>query len=182
MTVTAFKQAEAKGKGKGHPVMFGMPEAEYFGDFPDGGGYPSRFLARAFDILGVTDPHAVLHVCSGSMKIGVRVDIRPEMNPTVVADVRNLPFADDSFEWIMADPPYSREYAVNLYGTGDVYPDPHALVNECLRVLKPGGRLGFMHHIVPKFKKPGRLLKVYTITQGVGYNVRAWSVFTKETT
>lgn len=179
MTVEAYKQREAKGKGKGHPVLFGLPEAEYFGDFPDGGGYPHRFLERAFTILGVTDPARVLHVCSGSMKIGIRVDIRPETNPTIVADVRALPFLADVFDWIMADPPYGREYAANLYGTADVYPDPHSLVDECLRVLKPGGRLGFMHHMVPKFHKPGRLLKVYTITQGVGYNVRAWSVFTK---
>ena len=179
MSVTAYKQTESRGKGKGHPILYGMPEAEYFGDFPDGGGYPHGFLRRAFDIMTVTDPTKVLHVCSGSMKVGIRVDIRPEMEPTVVADARNLPFADDSFEWVMADPPYSREYAANLYGTGDVYPDPHGLAQECIRVLKPGGRMGFMHHIVPKVKKPGQLLKVYTITQGMGYNVRAWSVWTK---
>lgn len=180
MTVATFKQRDKNAKGRGHPVMFGMPEAEFFGAFPDGGGYPIGFLKRAFTILGVTDPAQVLHVCSGSMRIGVRVDIRPEMEPTVVADARALPFPEASFEWVMADPPYSREYAANLYGTGDVYPDPHQLAQECLRVLKPGGRMGFMHHIVPKFKRPGRLLNVYTITQGPGYNVRAWSVFTRD--
>ena len=178
MTVETYKQRENK-KGLGHPIMFGMPEAAHYGPFPDGGGYPKGFLARAFDVLGVTDPARVLHVCSGSMRTGVRVDIRPEMNPTIVADVRALTFPDDTFQWVMADPPYSQEYAANLYGIGAAYPDPHQLVNECLRVLKPGGMLGFMHHIVPKFRKPGKLLKVYTITQGVGYNVRAWSVFTK---
>lgn len=180
MTVAVFKQTDKSVKGKGHPVMFGMPEAEYFGDFPDGGGYPHGFLNRAWAILGVTNPFSVLHVCSGSMKIGIRVDIRPEMHPTIVADARSLPFRDETFEWVMADPPYSREYAANLYGTGESYPDPHYLVNECLRVLKFGGHLGFMHHIVPKFRKPGRLLTVYAITQGLGYNMRAWSVFTKD--
>ena len=179
MTVENFKRPEAKGKGKGHPLMFGMPEAEYFGDFPDGGGYPKGFLRRAFEVLEVTDPSKVLHVCSGSMTVGIRVDIRPGMNPSVVADGRSLPFADNTFQWVLADPPYSQEYAENLYGTGAVYPSPHVLVNECLRVLAPSGRLGFMHHIVPKFTRPGRLLKVYAITQGVGYNIRAWSVLTK---
>ena len=178
MTVQVFKQKD-KGRGSGHPIMFGMKEADYFGDFPDGGGYPRRFLEKAFEIMGVTDPEKVLHVCSGSMKIGITVDMRPEMHPKIVADARSLPFAADTFQWIMTDPPYSQEYAENLYGTGDAYPNPHSLCDECLRVLKPGGYLGFMHHIVPKFHKPGRLLKVYTITQGVGYNVRAWSLFTK---
>lgn len=60
-----------KSPGKGHPIMFGFNEAEYFGDWPDGGGYPQRFLARAFDLLGVTDPNAVLHLCSGSVAKGV---------------------------------------------------------------------------------------------------------------
>lgn len=179
VTVQSFKQRDPGAKGRGHPIMFGMPESEHFGDFPEGGGYPLRFLSKAYEILGVTNPHKVLHVCSGSMKIGVRVDIRPEIKPTIVANALALPFADDTFEWIMADPPYSKDYAQNLYKTGEHYPDPHRLADECLRVLKPGGRLGFMHHIVPKFHKPGRLLRVYAITQGSGYNMRAWSVLTK---
>ena len=174
------KQPDRGERGRGHPIMFGLPEAEYFGAFPEGGGYPKGFLARAFTLLGVEDPRRVLHVCSGSMRVGVCVDIRPTVRPTVVADVRKLPFAAATFQWIMADPPYSREYAENLYGTGNVYPDPHHLVNECLRVLVPEGRLGFMHHIVPKFRRPGRLLKVYGITQGPGYNIRAWTLLTKD--
>ncbi len=180
MSVQLFKQKDRNAKGQGHPIMFGLPEAEHFGPFPEGGGYPKSFLKRAYEILGVTDSEKVLHVCSGSMCIGVRVDVRPETSPTVVADARHLPFPDNSFEWVMADPPYSREYAENLYGTGSVYPDPGVLVAECLRVLRPGGRLGFMHHVVPKFKRPGRLLKVYAISQGPGYNIRAWTVLTKD--
>ena len=178
MSVQKFKQSD-KGKGKGHPILFGMPLAEHFGPFPEGGGYPLGFLERAYEILRVTAPQRVLHVCSGSMLTGVRVDIRPSTNPTVVADVLHLPFRDETFQWVMADPPYSREYAENLYGTGEMYPDPHQLCEECLRVLKPAGMLGFFHHIVPKFRKPGHLIKVYGITQGIGYNIRAWSVLSK---
>lgn len=179
MSVQTHKQGDRRTAGTGHPIMFGLPEAEFFGDFPDGGGYPRGFLKRAFSILGVTDPTQVLHVCSGSMRVGVRVDVRPAMSPTVVADARYLPFRDNSFQWIMADPPYSAEYAENLYGVGASYPNPHSLVNECLRVLRFGGRLGFMHHMVPKFHRPGRVLTVYGITQGPGYNIRAWTVLTK---
>lgn len=173
------KQTEPKGKGKGHPILFGLPEAEMFDDFPEGGGYPKGFLHRALTIMGVDDPTKVLHVCSGSVRFGVTVDIRPEKKPTVVADGRNLPFVDGSFRWILADPPYTEDHADNLYGTKAVYPSPHILAQECMRVLTPGGYLGFMHPMVPKMKRPGKLLKVYTITQGMGYNVRAWSLFTK---
>ena len=181
MPVAQFKQKDKLGKGRGHPVMFGLREAEHFGPFPEGGGYPIRFLAKAFIILGVTDPRKVLHVCSGSMKSGICLDIREGVKPTIVGNALSLPFRDNAFPWVMVDPPYSQEYAENLYGTGNDYPSPHTLISECLRVLSPGGRLGFMHHIVPKFRKPGKLLNVYAITQGVGYNIRAWSVFTKST-
>lgn len=173
------KQAEPKAKGKGHPILYGMPEAEMYDDFPEGGGYPKGFLTRAFTLMGVDDPDEVLHVCSGSVKVGITVDIRPEKNPTIVADARSIPLPDDSFQWILADPPYTEDHADNLYGTGSVYPSPHIVAQECIRILRPGGFFGFMHPMVPKVKRPGRLLKVYTITQGMGYNVRAWSLFTK---
>ena len=173
------KQREGKGIGKGHPVMFGMPEAEMYDDFPEGGGYPKRFLLRAFEIMGVEAPSDVLHVCSGSVRVGITVDVRREKKPSIVADARSLPLASDSAPWILADPPYSSDHAENLYQTGSSYPSPHVVANECIRVLAWGGLLGFMHPMVPKVKKPGKLVRVYTITQGMGYNVRAWSLFTK---
>lgn len=171
------KRMDRAVKGKGHPIMFGLPEAE-MADFPEGGGYPIGFLQRAYTIMGVTDPSKVLHVCSGSVLVGICVDIRPEKRPTVVADGRHLPFLEASFDWVLSDPPYSLDHADNLYGTGSVYPSPHTLAQECLRVLRPWGILGFMHHMVPKISG-GKFLKVYGISQGPGYNIRAWSVIQK---
>ena len=178
-TTRKLKQSDTGAKGRGHPILFGLPEAKMYDDFPEGGGYPKGFLPMAFERLGVSDPTRVLHVCSGSVRTGICVDVRESTHPTVVADGRRLPFRDGEFRWVMADPPYSAEYAETLYGTGAVYPSPHALAQECLRVLQPGGFLGFMHHMVPKIRG-GKFLKVYTITQGPGYNVRAWSVIRKD--
>lgn len=178
--VGRFKRRDKAAKGAGHPVLFGLPEAWTFDDFPDGGGYPIGFLERASRVMGIRDPADVLHVCSGSMRTGLTVDVRESRAPRVVADGAQLPFRADTFEWVLADPPYSEEYAANLYDTAAFYPSPHVLVMECLRVLRPGGRLGFMHHMVPKFTRPGRLLKVYGISQGPGYNIRAWTVMTKD--
>lgn len=171
--------AGAKAKGKGHPIMWGFKEADHFGDFPDGGGYPKRFLAKAFDLLGVEDPDKVLHLCSGSVTSGVTVDIRPEMNPTVCCDARHTPFQDESFRWILMDPPYSEEYARNLYGTEAVYPKPGELLKEACRLLVPGGRVGLLHFQVPMFRHPLRLIGVWGVTTGLGYNIRALSVFEK---
>lgn len=179
MSVQPYKQKDRGCKGEGHPIMFGFKEAEHFDPFPDGGGYPKRFLKLAYERMGVTNPARVLHVCSGSMRSGVTVDIRQSRNPSVVANGIHLPFFDDYFRWVLVDPPYSREYAENLYGTGAVYPAPGTLLREAIRVCRIGGFVGFMHFCVPKFQRPAKLLAVYGITQGPGYNIRAWSLFTK---
>lgn len=175
-----FGPSTVTSKGKGHPLMFSFKEAEQFEDFPDGGGFPKGFLPRAYELLGVEDPNLVLHLCSGSMRVGVTVDIRPEMHPTVCCDARHTPFEDVSFRWILIDPPYSAEYAENLYGTGSSYPSPGELLREACRLLVPGGRVGLLHFQVPMFRHPLRLLGVYGITTGLGYAIRAFSVLIKD--
>lgn len=169
-----------KSPGKGHPIMYGAPPvAQHFGPFPDGGGYPKGFVEWALGELGCDDPSKVLHLCSGSMLTGVRVDIRPEMKPDIVADARAVPLPDECFDYVMIDPPYSEEYAENLYGTGASYPLPGQLMREASRLTRPGGRIGFLHFQVPMTRKPLRCVRVYGVTGGAGFTIRAWSLFEK---
>jgi len=166
--------------GKGHPVMYGKPKpALHFEDFPEGGGYPKGFVEWAYELMGVTDPSKVLHLCSGSMVTGVRVDIRANTNPDIVADCRAVPLPDESFDWILADPPYSEDYATNLYGTRDSYPKPGQIAKEAARLLRPGGKFGLLHFQVPMIRKPLKMLGVYGITTGAGYAIRAWTLCEK---
>ena len=107
----------------------------------------------------------------------MRVDIRRGTNPDVVADARRLPFASDSFEGVMLDPPFSVEYARDLYSTE--YPRPSHLLAEACRVVKPCGRIGFLHFLVP-LPPPGCHLEfVRGITTGCGYRIQAFTVFEK---
>lgn len=167
-------------QGAGYPVLFGFTPTLDFVPYPDGGGYPIGFLERAYTTLGVTDPSAVLHLCSGSLRIGVTVDIRPEMQPQIVADCRAVPLPDESFDWIMADPPYSEEYAQNLYGTASDYPKPGQILREASRLLRPGGTVGLLHFQVGMSRPPLKLVKVYGVSTGMGYGIRAWSVYRKD--
>lgn len=167
--------------GAGHPIMFGNPRpARHFEAFPDGGGYPIRFVEWALAEMGCDDPSKVLHLCSGSMVTGIRVDVRPEMNPDIVADCRNVPLPDESFDFILADPPYSEDYARDLYGTLANYPRPGSIVREACRLLRPGGKFGLLHFQVPMGHKPMRIKGVYGITTGSGYAIRAWTLMEKE--
>lgn len=174
-----FGPRSEKSRGRGHPLLFGKGRAEDFGEFPEGGGYPIGFLDRAYEWLGVTCPDLVLHLCSGSVRRGVTVDIRPEKCPDVVCDARHTPFDDESFDWILIDPPYSPEYARNLYGTEKAYPLPGQLMREASRLLRPGGRVGLLHFQVPMIRKPLRLVEVRGITTGMGFAIRAFSICEK---
>jgi SAM-dependent methyltransferase len=140
---------------------------------------PQRFLLWATKLLRCA-PSEILHLCSGALPPGtgrMRVDIRRGVNPDVVADARRLPFASDSFDGVMLDPPFSIEYARDLYGTE--YPRPSHLLAEACRVVKPCGRIGFLHFLVPFPPAGCRLESIRGITTGCGYRIQAFTVFEK---
>ena len=171
-----YQSSEITG-GLGHPLLFGFAPAQDFGPWPDGGGYPHGFLSHAYKTLRVNDPDRVLHICSGSMQRGVRIDIRASAQPTVRADARRLPFRDSSFDAIMADPPYGADYADTLYGTRDDYPSPGLIAREAARVLRPGGFFGILHFLIPH--APLQYVRSWGVMTGLGYAIRAWSVYHK---
>jgi len=76
------------------------------------GQYPRALIPKILPWLRCQRSE-VLHVCSGSLPPGegIRVDIRREQRPDVVADGRALPFRDGSMSAVMVDPPYTEQYA-----------------------------------------------------------------------
>lgn len=123
-------------------------------------------------------PSEVLHVCSGRLPHGsgfLRVDLRREASPDLVADGRALPLRSGCAPAVLIDPPYTLEYARDLYGTD--YPRPSALLREAVRVARPGAPIGFLHFLVPTSPEGASLERVYGITTGAGYRIRAFSVF-----
>lgn len=108
----------------------------------------------------------------------------PGSNCAVVGDVRRLPILTGSVQFVMADPPYDQDYAEELWRLGKVYPTPIVLLRECARILRPGGKVALLHHIVPIMpttggKKPKALLEriaTYGVSTGPGYRLRSLTI------
>lgn len=146
------------------------------------GTFPKAFIPWVMELLHAS-PKSTLHVCSGALskddvKGGVRIDIAMRARPDVIADGRALPFPDNTFGSVLIDPPYSVEYAHALYGTD--YPRPSHLLAEAIRVVRPLGRIGFVHFLVPHPPVGSTLIAVRGVTQGCGYRIRAVTVFQKD--
>jgi len=131
-------------------------------------------------LLGDVARADVLHVCSGTLSETEpwTVDLRPQARPRIIADGRMLPIRDASFPAVMLDPPYSDRNARNLYGVEN--PRPSWLLTEAARVIQPGGRIGILHVLVP-FTPPGcRLVKVYGVSMGIGFPIRAFTLYERD--
>ena len=89
-----------------------------------------------------------------------------EIDPDVIGDFRNMPFADDSFKLVVWDPPHFDQLGETSYTAqkyGRLLPtwetDLKAGFDECMRVLEPYGILGFKWN---EFQIPvSRLLAIF---------------------
>jgi hypothetical protein len=160
----------------GHPTLFSTTPVFDLERMPEGGGYPVGFVELAARLIGCDRLADVVHICSGSVRSARTFDLRATSAAAVIADCRELPISSSSVRWAMIDPPYDQEYAEVLWGMGRQYPTPAVLLREVARILGPGGRAAFLHHLVPSL--PDDLCRVgtYGVTTGTGYRIRALTI------
>ena len=170
--------------------LLARPKVKFYG------AYPSGFLSRARELLGVCPEGLVLHVCSGKVKdypfkgFGVNdktLDVDAELNPDYVVDIVKepmpLPSPDLGFmdppirmwDAILVDPPYTLEDAKE-YGDCPL-PGATTLLKKCLGAVKPGHRVGMLHYIFPRPPKDTRLVACVGVLTGFGNRIRCFSVF-----
>jgi SAM-dependent methyltransferase len=153
---------------------------------PDGfavfGQFPHGFLRDVLRLrlLGDVKRSEVLHVCSGTLSERERwtVDIRITARPSVVAKGQALPFAEASFGAVLIDPPYTEEYARNLYRSE--FPRPSHLLREAARVVKPGGRIGLLHIAVPITPDGCDFVQSFGVVPGPGFRIRAFTTYERQ--
>lgn len=153
------------------------------------GGYPGGFPERARALLGVNIQDPVLHVCGGLARLypyaggfgpnDKTLDLDETTQPDYLQDAL-LPYPDGPWDAILIDPPYSEQDAEKYPPGAVAYPSPNKLIVNALDSLKPGGRVGMIHYILPA-APTGRAKFVAAVGVLVGFNnrIRIYSVFEK---
>lgn len=83
-----------------------------------------------------------LNICCGMNDIGnVRVDLDPKDKSIIKADMRELPFKDNTFDTVIQDPPWK----IDLFSRFKPF-------FECVRVCKVGGQIIYNAYWLPQSK------------------------------
>lgn len=141
--------------------------------------YPSRFIYNVRKNYPEMLSANALHMFSGASDLGITTDFRGETNATIIAPYDAIPRPDDSFDAIIADPPYADAYQ----GTwGGVLPKPKTILKEAARLVKPGGLIGILHIIIiPAYKELGvTRIALHPILAGPNNAIRVFNVFRKQ--
>lgn len=158
----------------------------YYGSYL--GGFPER--ARA--LLGISIDEPMLHVCGGMARhypykrgfgpMDMTLDLDPETKPDFLADARDpFPLIHEDQKWpaILIDPPYSEQDATHYAPGKSKYPSPNLLVKNAIAALKPGGRVGIIHYLLPKAPNGCHFVAIAGVICGSNNRIRVYSVFEK---
>lgn len=133
------------------------------------GGMPLHceewLLKLARKIINKPDA-SILNLFCGMNKQGFRVDLNPEVKPDLLCDAHKLTqhLNGQTFDIILADPPYSDEEAKELYGTPKL--NYKKWTAEAEKVLNPGGLLIVYHKYVMPNPNPDKFSVVKRVFIG----------------
>ena len=140
------------------------------------GEYPPSYLRRVKSLF--PDCDNILQLFGDVVHEDITLDINPELSPTVVGTAHSMPFADNKFDLIIADPPYSKEHAAKYN-----YPmiNRRKTFKECYRVLKPGGFLVWLDWLLPMYRKDEWLMVgTIGIVAGTNRKIRGTTIYQKQ--
>ncbi len=152
-------------------------KAGYYGEYPPG------YLERIMSMFPEMYWWEILHLFSGSIEQGPErgetFDINPDLNPTYAGDAADLSnIVSKRYHLILADPPYSEEDA-RRYGTCLV--NRNKVVEQCVKVLKPGGFLVWLDQVLPMYrKKELELVGTIGVIRSTNHRVRMVFIWQKK--
>lgn len=169
--------------------ILARPKVKYYGSYPNG------FLERARALLGVTPLDPVLHVCGGMARAypakprgfgpnDKTLDLDPALEPDFLQSATDpLPKNDLTWLWpaLIADPPYTEEDAAHYVPGAAAFPKANLILKHMLAVVRPGGRVGMLHYVLPQPPREGvRFVACVGVIVGFNNRMRCFSVFERE--
>jgi len=145
------------------------------------GQYPPTFLRRVLGLWPDVRESRVLHACAGTVLHGIRLDLSPRFQPSVIANVETPPFLDKSFDLILYDPPYDQANA-DIYGVAAKVPSFARVLPAFVRLLPVSGHIGILHWYYPSYsrRKLGlKLVGLIAVCVGFCSATRIFSIFEK---
>jgi len=144
------------------------------------GGFPLHFETKLINLY--EEKYGIINVLQpfgGKAEYGIINDIKIEVAPDIVSDAHNLPFPCNYFDFVLFDPPYSKEEAKKLYNTD--YIKLTKCIQESVRVLKSGGFIALYHRLwLPRPKNTKYDLRIL-VHPGQWHEARTCHVFKKTT-
>jgi len=120
----------------------------------------------------------VLHPFGGLAEIGDSVDLNATTTPTWVGDAHDLHWiADDSYDLVILDPPYSNEESEMLYATPRL--QYGKFVSQSVRVCRPGGHVAIYHVKQTPRPKGTRLVRRIVVLTRTWHAARICMIFEK---
>jgi hypothetical protein len=157
------------------------------------GAYPAGFMSRARDLLGCTLNDEVLHICGGKVReypfkgVGpndITMDLDPDMKPDYLLDAGDpasyslISSEHSQIQGVLADPPYTPEYATNYRPGAAKFPTGADIVKHSINILPIGGRVGILSLHWPRYpKKLARQVALAAVYVGNGNLGRTFAVY-----
>jgi len=142
--------------------------------------FPTRFLSNLEKHYNYKNKNVLWMFSGGIKECGTTTDIREETGADIVAPYDNLPIKDETYEIVVADPPYNSLYAKEWKSD---LPKVKRILFEASRVTKVGGLVILLHILVaPEYVNSGSRLKrraIHPVLCGVNNAIRCVSVFEK---
>jgi len=148
------------------------------------GAYPAGFLKRfksAFKDFLPQNNNDILHICSGRLPPteGIRLDANADYDPDILSDAENIPqVKDESFEWVIADPPYNEEASQKYYGVPLL--SKVKMIREMTRVCKVDGYIALLDQYSPNsFPRCLKRIALIGVTSVPNTDMRIFTVWQK---
>ena len=119
------------------------------------GAFPKGFI-KWIKEMGWWREQNRVYLCSGMANEfddkahAIMVDVRKEVNPSLIEDAAHTSLPSEQFNWVMIDPPYTKILAKEYYGTDKNYHGINAFTKEAERLCRPNGLILTLTYEIPK--------------------------------